>query len=212
MTQRVLVTGRGFRHRKRNSADIRGKRRHSLRVRCGTETATLPFCLAMQFLQRRVGAERPRLLRLLPAGLAGWPVTYWECAALSPRRLARRIVSVTAPGETMTSVHGAAPSAMGRNQSFAARRLSVQFDQTRLSAEGVLLTQQGIHFTPVGLGVSLGGWRTPEILSLGLITPGRSRKLTSGFVAMRPVATISGACAGPTGSSARVANGPANRG
>jgi|SRR5271166_212302 len=116
MTQRVLVTGRGFRHRKRNSADIRGKRRHSLRLRCGTETATLPFCLAMQFLQRRVGAERSRLLRLLPAGLAGWPVTYWECAALSPRRLARRIVSVTAPGETMTSVHGAAPSAMGRQR------------------------------------------------------------------------------------------------
>jgi hypothetical protein len=51
-----------------------------------------------------------------------------------------------------------------------------------------------------------------RILSLGLITPGRSRKLTSGFVAKRHVATISGAYAGPTGSSARVANGPANRG
>src|SRR5450759_744054 len=70
----------------------------------------------------------------------------------------------------------------------------------------------GIPFTPVSLGDSLGGWKTRKILPLGLITPGRFKRLTSGSAATLHAANISGACAGRAGSYARIAGGPASRG
>src|ERR1019366_4279878 len=70
----------------------------------------------------------------------------------------------------------------------------------------------GIPFTPVSLGDSLGGWKTQKILPLGLFTPGRFKRLTSGFVATLHAANISGACAGRAVSYARIAGGPASRG
>src|SRR5208337_1682538 len=80
-------------------------------------------------------------------------------------------------------------------------------------SEAVAVFQEwGIRFTPVGPGDSLGGWRTPEILSPGLIIPGRFRRLTSGSAATPPAANISGACAGRVGSYARIAGGRASRG
>jgi hypothetical protein len=52
------------------------------------------------------------------------------------------------------------------------------------------------------------------MLSLGLITPGRFKRLTSGSAAMLHAANISGACAcaGRAGSYARIAGGPENHG
>ena len=60
--------------------------------------------------------------------------------------------------------------------------------------------------------IALGRWKTQEILFLELITPGRSKRLTSGSAAMLHAASISGACAGRTGSYARAAGGPVSRG
>src|ERR1035437_3656186 len=81
-----------------------------------------------------------------------------------------------------------------------------------LLAIAVYRGKWGIPFTPVSLGDSLGGWKTRKILPLGLITPGRFKRLTSGSAATLHAANISGACAGRGGSYARIAGGPASRG